>query len=83
MREAQEQRRASDQTLHAVIDNSPAVICVKGLDHRYELVNRGFEEWCGISSDRILGHSAEEMPWPLAEGGRAKDQLVLDGGDLA
>ena len=80
-RAAQEQRRASDRTLHAVIDNTPAAICVKGLDHRYELVNRGFEEWCGVSSDRIVGRGADEMSWgPLFEEGRAKDQSVLDGG---
>src|SRR5450755_3387904 len=80
-RAAQEQRRASDRTLHAVIDNTPAAICVKGLDHRYQLVNRGFEEVCGVSSDRIVGRGAEEMSWePVLEEGRAKDQSVLDGG---
>jgi PAS domain S-box-containing protein len=81
-RMAQEQRRASDRTLHAIVDNTPAVICVKGQDLRYQLVNRQFEDWCGVPSDLILGRSAEEMPWgPLVADGRVKDELVLDGGE--
>jgi PAS domain S-box-containing protein len=80
-RAAQELRRESDRTLHSVIDNTPAIICVKDRDHRYQLVNREFEEWCGIESDRIVGHLAQDMPWaPLFHDGHAKDQLVLEGG---
>ena len=81
-RTAEAHRRASDRLLHAIIDNTPAVITVKGRDHRYQLVNRQFEEWSGVSGHLILGHCAEEMPWgDLAADGRAKDQLVLDGGE--
>jgi PAS domain S-box-containing protein len=32
-RAAQESRQESDRTLRAVIDNTPAIICVKGRDH--------------------------------------------------
>jgi PAS domain S-box-containing protein len=81
-RAALEGLRDSERTLRAVIDNTPSVICVKGRDHRYQLVNREFEEWCGIESDRILGHRSDEMPWgSIVEHQGAKDQLVLDGGD--
>jgi PAS domain S-box-containing protein len=80
-RTAQELRRESDRTLHSVIDNTPAIICVKDRNHRYRLVNREFEEWCGVDGDQIVGRVVEEMPWaPLFEDGHAKDQLVLDGG---
>ncbi|MGO9904090.1 MAG: EAL domain-containing protein [Solirubrobacteraceae bacterium] len=83
-RAAQAQSRASDRTLHAVIDNTPAIIYVKGRDHRYQLVNREFEECCGVPSDRIVGHRAEEMSWAAPfEAARAKDQLVLDGGEIS
>ena len=79
-RRAQAQRRASDRRLHAIIDNSPSVLSVKGRDHRYQLVNREFQEWCGLPSERIVGHKPEEMAsGPVFEGDRAKDQLVLDG----
>jgi PAS domain S-box-containing protein len=79
---AEASRRASDRLLHAIIDNTPAVITVKGRDHRYQLVNRQFEEWCGVAGHLVLGCSAEEMPWgSVVPDGRAKDQLVLDGGE--
>jgi PAS domain S-box-containing protein len=72
----------SERTLRSVIDNTPAIIWVKGRDHRYQLVNREFEERVGLSSDRIVGRCAEEMPWARQfEAARAKDQSVLDGGE--
>ena len=42
-RAAQDLLHDSERTLRSVIDNTPAVICVKGRDHRYQLVNREFE----------------------------------------
>jgi PAS domain S-box-containing protein len=80
-RTAQAQRRDSDRRLHAIIDNFPSVVSVKGRDHRYEMVNREFQEWCELPSDHIVGFSAEEIPnGPVFRDERAKDQLVLDGG---
>jgi PAS domain S-box-containing protein len=79
-RTAQAQRRESDRRLHAIIDNSPSIVTVKGMDHRYQLVNREFQEWCGLPDEHIVGRDAEEMSCgPVFEGERAKDQLVLDG----
>src|SRR6202044_235572 len=79
-RVAQAQRRESDRRLHAIIDNSPSILTVKGQDHRYQLVNREFQEWCGLPDDRIVGRNAEEMAsGPVFADERAKDQLVLDG----
>jgi PAS domain S-box-containing protein len=81
-RVAQQLRRQSDRKLHAILDSTPNMVSVKGRDHRYELVNRGFEEWCGLSRDRILGRTEKEMPWGLqSEVRHAKDQEVLDGAD--
>jgi PAS domain S-box-containing protein len=79
-RVAQAQRRESDRRLHAIIDNSPLIVTVKGKDHRYQLVNREFQEWCGLPDDHIVGRNADEMAsGPLFAGERVKDQLVLDG----
>jgi PAS domain S-box-containing protein len=81
-RAAQDLLRDSERTLRSVIENTPAIICVKGRDHRYTLVNREFEQWCGASSDEIVGHSAVEMPWGyLVAGGWGKDQSVLEDGE--
>ncbi len=79
-RVAQAHRRDSDRRLHAIIDNSPSAMYVKGRDHRYQLVNREFQDWCGLPSDGIVGRSPDEMTrGPVVEGERAHDQLVLDG----
>lgn len=80
-RAAQESRRESDRTLRAVIDHTPAIICVKGRDHRYKLVNREFEQVFGVSRDWIIGRSDDEILSPSRlDETRAKDLLVLDGG---
>ena len=79
-RVAQAQRRESDRRLHAIIDNSPSLVSVKGKDHRYQLVNREFQEWCGLSANHIVGRTAEEIASaPVFAGERAQDQLVLEG----
>jgi PAS domain S-box-containing protein len=76
--------RESERTLRSVIDNTPAVICVKGRDHRYKLVNREFEQMFGVSSEWIIGRSdAEVLPAETIDAARAKELLVLDGGQVA
>ena len=60
-RVAQAQRRESDRRLHAILDNNPSIVTVKDTDRRYQLVNREFQEWCGVPVDRIVGRRAEEM----------------------
>jgi PAS domain S-box-containing protein len=74
----------SERTLRAVIDHTPAMICVIGRDHRYRLVNRGFEAAFGVVSDQIVGRCDTEIlpPSTIAEA-RAKNLLVLDGGPSA
>ena len=81
-RHARDLLRESERTLRAVIDNTPAMICVKGRDHRYKLVNREFELTYGKSSDWIVGRSDAELlpPSTLAEV-HAKELAVLDSGE--
>jgi PAS domain S-box-containing protein len=80
-RAAQVLMRDSERTLHSVIDNTPALICVKGRDHRYKLVNREFERVFGVSRDWIVGRSdAEILSSTRLEAVHAKDLIVLDGG---
>jgi PAS domain S-box-containing protein len=82
-RAARDLVRDSERTLRSVIDNTPAVICVKGRDHRYKLVNREFEQMFGVDSDWIVGRSdAEVLSAATVDEIRGKDQLVLDGGQV-
>ena len=83
-RAAQDLLRESERTLRSVIDNSPAIICVKGRDHRYKLVNKEFERVFGVTSDWIVGRSDAELHSASSlKSIRANDLAVLDGGQAA
>jgi PAS domain S-box-containing protein len=74
----------SERTLRALIDHTPAVICVIGRDHRYRLVNRQFEKAFRVSADWIVGRrDTDLLPESTIAASRAKDSLVLDGGPVA
>jgi PAS domain S-box-containing protein len=80
-RAAQHLLHDSQRTLRSVIDNTPAVISVKGRDHRYKLVNRVFEEYFGVESAWVIGRGdADILPPSTLDAVHAADQLVLDGG---
>ena len=80
-RQAQSLLRDSERTLRSVIDNTPAIICVTGRDHRYKLVNREFEQVYGVKSDWIIGRSdADLMPPATLADVHAREAAVLDSG---
>ena len=82
-RRSEERLRDSERTLRSVIDNTPAMVSVKGRDFRYQLVNRGFAETFGAGSDWIVGRSDEELlPASAIDQVRAKDRLVLEDGQI-
>jgi PAS domain S-box-containing protein len=73
-RRAEAERRASEERLQAIIDNSPALIIVKDLQHRYLLVNRRWEELFGVRADQAVGRTAEET----LPASRRPDHLDID-----
>jgi PAS domain S-box-containing protein len=80
-KQAQALQRDTARALRSVIDNTPAVICVKGRDHRYKLVNREFEEWYGVTSDWIVGRSdADLLPPSTLADVHTRESAVLDTG---
>jgi PAS domain S-box-containing protein len=79
-RAAEELLRESNRTLRSVIDNTPAIISVKGRDFRYRLVNREFERFFGVSSDWIVGRKDDSVhPASAIEAIHAADRPVLAG----
>lgn len=71
----------SERTLRAVIDNTPAMISMKGRDHRYKLVNREFERHFGVESAWIVGRTdADILPPSQLDAAHAQDTSVLTGG---
>jgi PAS domain S-box-containing protein len=80
---SEEKLRDSERRLRSVIDNTPAVVYVKGRDYRYQLVNSEFERVLGVHADWMVGRSDEDiLPASSIAAVRAKDQLVLDGGHV-
>jgi PAS domain S-box-containing protein len=80
-RRSEEKLRESERRLRSVIDNTPALVYVKGRDYRYQLVNSKFEKEFGVRSDWIVGRRDEDLlPASAIEPARAQDRLVLDRG---
>jgi PAS domain S-box-containing protein len=77
-RESARALRASEQRLHAIIDNSPAIIFLKDTAGCYLLVNRAFERYAGLDRKQIEGRSDHEIfPQQVADIFAAGDQRVL------
>ncbi len=80
---SEEQLRDSERRLRSVIDNTPALVYVKGRDYRYQLVNSEFERVFGVRSDWIVGRSDEDiLPPGTVDEVRAKDRAVLEAGQV-
>jgi PAS domain S-box-containing protein len=72
---------AAESRLEAIIDNSPASICLKDADGRYQLVNRHFTELYDMSADAMLGKTVHDLfPKEGADASRALERRVLRTG---
>ena len=70
---------AQEQRERAILDNTPAVIFVKGIDGRYQFVNRRFADVFSKAPEDCTGKAATEIfPAEIAETFEASDQQVLD-----
>ncbi len=78
-KEAEEALRQSQAQLNAIIDNSPALICLKDIDGRYLMVNKRFEDLHGRAKDQIIGKTAHDLfPKSIADAFVAHDKDVID-----
>jgi PAS domain S-box-containing protein len=81
-RRAEAERKASEERLQAIIDNSPALIIVKDTRHRYLLVNRRWEELFGVRADQAIGRTSEEvLPASRRPPHREIDERVAENGE--
>jgi two-component system cell cycle sensor histidine kinase/response regulator CckA len=81
-RRAEAERRASEERLQAIIDNSPAMIMVKDLQHRYLLVNRKWEDLFDVRADQAIGRTSEEvLPVSRRPDSREIDERVAATGE--
>ena len=81
-RRAEAERRAVQERMQAIIDNSPALVLVKDLEQRYLLVNRRWEEVFGRTGDEVLGKTADEALGDRSPGNDEFDREVIATGDI-
>ncbi|UQA62748.1 PAS domain-containing protein [Polyangium aurulentum] len=67
--------------LSAVIERSPSIVFVKDVEGRYVLINKRFEDDCGVTRDELCGRTdAVWLPPDIAAAVRMQDQAIIDGG---
>jgi PAS domain S-box-containing protein len=70
--------RGSESRLQAILENTPAVVYLKGLDGRYSLVNRRFRTLFRLRESQVLGKTANEIfSEELALSSERNDEEVL------
>lgn len=80
-REAEEELRRSQALLHAVIENSPAVIYIRDLEYRFLLVNKVYTTILKTEVEQIIGKVDEELfPPEVVKAFRVIDHAVQASG---
>lgn len=75
-------RRGSEERLHAILDNSPAIIFLKDPAGRYLLVNQRYLQLFHLDREKILGHTDYEIfPKDVAARFLANDRIVIETGE--
>jgi PAS domain S-box-containing protein len=81
-RRAEKERRAVQERMQAIIDNSPALVIVKDLEQRYLLVNRRWEEVTGLEASAVLGQTSGEALGDRSPAQDDVDREVLATGEV-
>ncbi len=80
-RHAEDALRENEKLLRSILDSIPSPISLKGLDRKFILVNKAFEEVLGLNAEQVVGRTAEIL-WHESEASRieAHEQSVIDTG---
>jgi PAS domain S-box-containing protein len=81
-RRAEAERRAAQERMQAIIDNSPALVIVKDLEQRYLLVNRRWEELFGPRVEDVLGRTSAEVLVERSPHQEDLDREVIETGEV-
>jgi len=74
----QETIKNNEQRLQAIMNNSPAAICVKDLDGRFVMINREYEKLLDTTNEEIIGKTTHDIfPADIADEMVINDQDVL------
>ncbi|HEY9625457.1 MAG TPA: PAS domain S-box protein [Crinalium sp.] len=80
-KQAEQALRESEERLHTILDNSPAIMYLLDPQNRYLLLNRSYTERIGKMPEEVIGKSIYDV-WPteIADGFNAKNKQVLATG---
>jgi len=79
---AREALLRSERQLEDIIDNSPAVIFLKGVDGRYQLINRRYETLFHVRREDVVGKTDYDIfSRETADAFRGNDELVVEEGE--
>ncbi len=74
----QESVKNNEAHLQAIMNNSPAAICVKSLDGKFIMINREYEKLLGRSNEDVVGKTTYDVfPFEVAEELVNNDQDVI------
>jgi len=80
-KQAEDALRERERLIHAILDNSPALIFLKDKEGRYLLVNKEFEKALDVSQEEIRGRKDEQVfPAEQAAAFQATDLRVIQTG---
>jgi PAS domain S-box-containing protein len=69
--------------MDAVVENLPAMVVIKDLEHRFVLLNRAGEDLIGVSREEFIGKTDHDLfPADQADHFVERDRAVLDSGQL-
>jgi len=78
---AEKARRQSEGRLHAILENTTAVVYLKDMAGRYIIINRQFEEVLNIKEEKAIGKTDHELfPPDIAQTFATNDQMVAKKG---
>ena len=78
---SEELLQKSKEQLQSILDNTTAVIYIKGKDYKYTLINRQFETLFHVNRDEIMGRTDLDIfPREMAGILQANDRKVLKAG---
>ncbi|NTX09916.1 PAS domain-containing protein [Myxococcus sp. CA051A] len=73
--------RLTEAKLHDILDHAPPAIYAKDATGRYLFVNRAFERGSGLISEKVVGHTDDELFTPEAAAEfSSNDRRVLESG---
>jgi len=82
-RRAEVALRDKERELRTILDSAPVGIFLKDREHRFQMVNRCYEQWTGFSEAWLRGKlDLEAFPAIQVEAARQLDRAVFERGEI-